>query len=789
MFLGRIISAYVKGGGSTLCKGVCLLFFLCLFLFSSSATVSAQDFGEDRDSLVRLIEAKSIKLTEIGGAPFRIVNGPARFLHNNTYMLCDSAAWDVNANTIDAMGHVQIIQKDTYLTSDLATYISNENLVQFRGTEVKLYNKKGDKLITRFLDYNTADSVATFYNGGAMRSSKGDIVEGLEGMYDATQRLFMFNDDVCMYSDSIFLKSEMVEYHSNQEVAMFAENTVAWKGRDTLFSNNMEYSTKNKMLVLKADNYIATQDQELWAGWIDYYRESGNAELYGNVQVRDQAQSAIIMGDKGVYVQKPLLLYMTENAAAGMYSEEKTGIDSLTNQPIYKRDTLFLAGDTLKMWQVPMYQVDSSEVSRAVQRRTLADTDPMVEINRQNKAYLDAYKRNKALLDNPVPLPPKRPEVPKKEEENVPVASDSLKVKAGLESPSKDIGLDSLQLKGGLDSLQMKSGLDSLSMARDSVPPLDTTAVTFMSVFHKVKLFRSDLRGACDSLIYTTIDSIARFYKDPILWNEEKTQFTSDSIQLSIRNNEIYKANLIENAFIISQEDSIHFHQIKSTEMIAYFKDNDVYRFDALGGVQAMFFLSEKDSVVTLMNQKECRLMTAKIVNQEIERVRYIESVKSDVIPTYKLPIEKMRLRDFNWQADRMPKSRNELTTRKVKPTDRGKLSRHRFPLYNQTRAFFPESYKDILVLSSSITQKIRQEDQERLERERQKKDQEQLLKEDEEHRKALEEEGHQMEQEKNGPVMIYNKPESQEKSLDAKPDRTQTKKPEKALDENKILK
>ena len=799
MFFGRVITAHVKDRESTLCKRVCLLFFLCLFLFSSSATVSAQDFGEDRDSLVRLIEAKSIKLTEIGGAPFRIVNGPARFLHNNTYMLCDSAAWDVNANTIDAMGHVQIIQKDTYLTSDFATYLADENMVQFRGTEVQLYNKKGDKLKTRFLDYNTADSVATFYNGGAMRSSKGDLVEGLEGMYDATQRLFMFNDDVCMYSDSIFLKSEMVEYHSNQEVAMFGENTVAWKGRDTLFSNNMEYATKLKTLILKADNYIATQDQELWAGWIDYHRESGNAELYENIQVRDQAQSAIIMGDKGVYVQKPLLLYMTDNAAAGMYSEEKTGIDSLTAQPIYKRDTLFLAGDTLKMWQVPMYQVDSNEVSGALKRRELADTDPMSEIDRQNKAYLDAYKRNKALLDNPVPMPPKRQEAPKKEMEKVPAASDSLKVKAGFESPSKDTGQDSL--KAGPDSLQMKRGLDSLSMARDSVPPVDTTAVTFVSVFHKAKLFRSDLRGACDSLIYTTIDSIARFYKDPILWNEGKTQFTSDSIQLSIRNNEIYKANLIQNAFIISQEDSIHFHQIKSTEMIAYFKDNDVYRFDALGGVQAMFFLSEKDSVVTLMNQKECRLMTAKIVNQEIERVRYIESVKSDVIPTYKLAIEKMRLRDFNWQSDRMPKTRNDLTTRKIKKSARGTLSRQRFPLYSQTRAFFPESYKEILVLSSAITQKIRKEDQDRLERERQKKDQELLQKEDQERRKALDEEGrHQMEMDqKEGPVMIYNKPESQEKSLDAKPDRTQTKKPEKAQnpdvkqektqDKNQILK
>ena len=254
MFPGRAIKAIRKGRGAVLCK-----LFLLLAIFFSASKAIAQDLGDDRDSLVRLIEAKSIKLTEIGDAPFRIVMGPARFLHNNTYLLCDSAAWDVNANVIDIMGHVQIIQKDTYLVSDYATYVADDNIVQFRGTVVKLYNKKGDQLKTRFLDYNTADSVATFYNGGAMRSAKGDIVEGLEGIYDSAERMFMFNDDVNMYSDSIFLKSEMVEYHSAQEVAMFGENTVAWRGRDTLFSNNMEYATRSKTLVLKTDNYIATR--------------------------------------------------------------------------------------------------------------------------------------------------------------------------------------------------------------------------------------------------------------------------------------------------------------------------------------------------------------------------------------------------------------------------------------------------------------------------------------------------------------------------------------------------
>ncbi len=36
--------------------------------------------------------------------------GPAKFLHNNTYLLCDTALWNVTTNIIDAVGHVRIIQ-------------------------------------------------------------------------------------------------------------------------------------------------------------------------------------------------------------------------------------------------------------------------------------------------------------------------------------------------------------------------------------------------------------------------------------------------------------------------------------------------------------------------------------------------------------------------------------------------------------------------------------------------------------------------------------------------------
>ncbi|MBO4692232.1 MAG: hypothetical protein J5604_05590 [Bacteroidales bacterium] len=689
-----------------------LTLLLCLVFVTNGFS---QAFENDKDSLVRLVEAKAVRLVDRDGAPFREVKGPARFLHNNTYLLCDSASWDVNANVIEAIGHIQIIQQDTYLESDIVTYLADDGIAQFRGTIVKLYNRKGDQLKTKFLDYSTKDSIATFFNGGAMRSAKGDIVEGDEGRYVSETRTFSFTDNVLMYSDSIFVRSSFADYNSDRECADFGFRTVAWKGRDTLYSNNAQYSVRGETLSLMDKNYIATQNQELWAGLIDYHRNTGNAELYNNVQIRDNEQSSILMGDKGVMVQNPFLAYLTDNAAAAMFSEEKTGVDSLTQEPIYRRDTLFLGGDTLKMWMVPMYQVDSNEVSNALQRRKLADTDPIIEIDKANKEYLAAYKKNKALIGKVKPPEPKQP---LKDQE----PAEGTQLNEGPQKPTF-----------------LGKNKDSLAVQTDSITvQKDTTKITFISVFHNVKLFRSDLRGVCDSLIYTSIDSIARFYKNPALWNEEKTQFTADSIQLSVRNNAIYKANLIENAFIISEEDSIHFNQIKSTEMVAYFKDNDVYRFDALGGVQAMIFLREKDSSVTLMNHKECRLLTSRMANNSIERVRYIENVKSDIHPTYNLPIEKMRLRDFKWRADELPKSRSVVTDRTVINSQRGFMNGFIFPNYPHTKTFFPDSYQTITELAKEINQKIQEENQKREEEARKEQEERRI----EQHRKALSQEG-----------------------------------------------
>ena len=90
-----------------------ILFFLCLF-----SSIAFSQNKEESDSLIRLLSAKKIQLVEVDGQACRKVEGPARFLHNNTYLICDTAFWNVDQEYVDAIGHVQIIQENTLLTGD-----------------------------------------------------------------------------------------------------------------------------------------------------------------------------------------------------------------------------------------------------------------------------------------------------------------------------------------------------------------------------------------------------------------------------------------------------------------------------------------------------------------------------------------------------------------------------------------------------------------------------------------------------------------------------------------------
>ena len=655
--------------------------FVTLLLFFHSAAFS-QNKREAQDSLVRLVEAQSASIQEVGGVSYRKVVGNARFLHNNTYLLCDTAYWNVNENVIKAIGNVQIIQDNTFLTSDNVDYIVDENLAKFRGTLVELYDKEGNMLRTNYLDYNTRDSIGTFFSGGVMKGSSGNIIESNEGWYFAYEKLFSFEQNVQMFADSVFIKTAKLEYSTVDNKAYFDRGTIAWQEDNMLFTNDGEFDRANNIFHFKKNSYILTKSQELWADTLTYFRNTGNAELYRNIQILDTDQSSYAFADRATFCQYPMSVTLTKEPAVAFYSVEN-GV----------KDTMFLAADTLKYYQVRFCDVDSSAVAQAQSRVKLSNVDPMIEI----EAASQRNRVDNKNFSNFITPKKNNKEEEKVETDSLVVGSDSLLFKTDsllFKTDSLLFKTDSLSI--GSDSLAFKG--DSLMTSRDSlaVKQLDTTAVTFIEAWRNVKVFRSDLQALCDSLVYTSLDSMARMYIDPVMWNEQRHQFTSDSMQLVIKDNVLSKANLLSNAFIASQEDTLHYNQIKGTEMVAYFKDNDLYRFDALGGASMIFYLRE-DSLITIMNQKEGKIISARLKNREIERIKYIESLKNDAHPVFNLEIEKQRLKGFNWRGAERPLSRFELVDRAIKVTQRESFKRKRFPNYPHTATYFPQDRERIL--------------------------------------------------------------------------------------------
>ena len=613
----------------------------------NQASQQIQQIPEDR--LLRLISANSAEVIQKDGKDLRKVSGPAQFLHNNTYIICDTAVWDVLSNTLDAKGNVQIIQNQTSLKSDFIHYIANESLAQVRGNLVELLDKEKNLLRTNFLDFYTKDSIGYFYEGGSVLDKSKNYIESMNGSYDAKLKKFKFYVNVRIKADSVIMKTDSVAYETNKALFTFLGKVHAWRDSSYLRADNGWYNRENEQFNVYKNAYIYTKDQEVWADDIFYDRNKGFSILKNNIQIVDTSQSTMFFADSARYVSKPMSFTLYKDPSAAYYSAEEG-----------KADTLFLRADTLKYYSKAFSEIDSATVAQAKERVELSAKDPFQTI-------VDAIESNK-----------KRPSSKKAVNNNVTQTSNSTKTDVKQEA-----AVDSLSAKN-LDTLSVPTPkVDSVKKFSFS----DTTTIRFVQGFHNVKMHRSNIQGLCDSLVFSSLDSMARLYGKPILWNEEN-QFTADSMQFVVSGKSLTKAELLSSAYVISKEDSVHFNQIKSTDIIGYFKKNDIYRFDALGGVSLMFFI-EEDSVITTMNQKECRVMKGLIKDRKIQKIQYVQDVKSDAFPVYNLPINKQRLKGFNWSPEKRPKDRFAVCNRRIKLSEKAAALKEEKPIFPYTRKYF----------------------------------------------------------------------------------------------------
>ena len=687
---------------------------LVLAALAASLSLHAQNQKqEEKDSLVVLLSSKSAQMVDVEGARYRKVVGPARFLHNNTYLICDTALWNVETQIIDAWGHVSILQEETVLTSDNLQYLINEDLAKFRGSVVQLTDKDHNTLRTRHLDYNTKDSVAVFMNGGAMRDKDGQIIESRTGTYDSKISTFTFENDVNMFTDSIFVKTNRLVYESDYNLATFGQRTDAWKEENMLSANAGWYDRGKEIFFFSKDVHVMSEDQEGWSDSLFFYRNTSDVEMLGNAQVTDTTRNVFALAGRIHYLDSISKVTLTRDPAVISETEEEDG----------SVDTVYLGADKLVYYTLKKGLIAPSVITDAESRLKSLEVDPVGEFRR--KAAEEAAKAAEEAAKNDPNRPPAgaRPKA-----SAAPPVKDSLATLPA--APSVPVLKDSLNVADSLnvvDSLAVTDSLavsDSLAVTDSLAEPIDTTKIGFLEAIGRVRIYKKNMQVVCDSLLYSDLDSLARLFKEPLIWQEVTRQYSADSVSLVVNNGAMEKASLMSNAFIVIQEDTSHFDQIKGAEMLAYFDDKGgLKRFDVLGGASALFYLEENGTLATV-NKTDSKMMSAVFKDGDIQRIYYFDQPKNDGYPVVQLSDEESKLKGFNWQPEKRPADRNAVTPLSLRPSQRLSYRARPKAKFRQTDIYFPGYMNDVyrqIEVRDSLRQ-VRERDRAIAEREAQER-------------------------------------------------------------------
>jgi len=196
--------------------------------------------------------------------------------------------------------------------------------------------------------------------------------------------------------------------------------------------------------------------------------------------------------------------------------------------------------------------------------------------------------------------------------------------------------------------------------------------------YHHVKIYKSDLQGLCDSLVYDMKDSLINFFRQPVLWNVGN-QISADSIRILNKNKKPYHIIMRENSFIISQDSIGNYNQMKGKYIDAFLKEGKMDKVFVEGNSESIYFMLKDDNkTMSAMHKVICGSVKAEFEENELSEVTFYHQIDGDVIPPHELEEGAKRLPGFLWRDAERPNRKTLFDAPKprlVAPTNSPNLS------------------------------------------------------------------------------------------------------------------
>jgi lipopolysaccharide export system protein LptA len=567
--------------------------------------------------------------------------GNVGFKQNNVLLYCDSAYMYNDSNIVNALGHVHIIQADTlHLYGDKIRYDGNSRIAKVNG-KVKLINKS-IVLTTDEMNFDLRLNIGYYNNWGKIVDTANVLVSKI-GRYYSNEDICLFKDSVKVTNKDFVLTADTLKYSTKTERVFLVGPThiVGTNKRGTLYSEKGWYDTRKNVAELYKSSRIMGKEQSLQGDTIFYSKKEGTGRARSRVLLSDTTNHVAITGRTGVYNERTKIAFVADSAIFMQFSP---------------KDTLFLHADTLK--SVP--DLTKKEVIKKVEEQLLV-AKKHITMKAVAADSSTVSKRGDAKKDSIIT----KTDITKADTASVKELAEIRKPKIAADSIFAVT--DSSKVVAKIKETHTVNPLyrDSVQNVPDTLKSNEANDNKLFMAYHRVRFFKKDLQGLCDSLAYQMKDSVMRLFKDPVLWSDVH-QLTGEKIEYRPHKPGPDVARLENNGFIISMEDSIKFNQISGKTLVGYIVNNELKNIDVNGNAITLYYLKNKN-IYSGMNKLESSKISVYLLKGKIDSINFFPNPEGKTIPMKELTSDEATLKGFAWRESERPKNRFDLYTNEEK--------------------------------------------------------------------------------------------------------------------------
>jgi lipopolysaccharide export system protein LptA len=505
-------------------------------------------------------------------------------------------------------GNAQVKQGRTKLSGDSIIINSRTNIAEVFG-HVHINDADTVNTYADYLRYVGAERIAYLKRGVKLTDGKVSLTTD-DLVYNVATGIANYQGGGKVVNGNSTLTSADATYFSDTKDVLFKKQVHLVDPKYNIVTDSLRYNTNFKIATLISPTVVKTKDGKVIRSKNGTYDlQTGVAQFFDRTIISDKDFSA---------------------TADKLFNDDATGISVMEGRAKYV--------DSVNNMIVIGNKIESNRKTNSF----LATQKPVVIIVKdKDSTYISADTLFSGLRINDGSFYSKK------------IKRDTLKNKLII----KDTAFNASNKDSAKNYYTKVDTINNKQIF--SKTPQDS--IRYILGYAHVRIYNDSSQAVCDSMYYSTEDSVFRMFRNPIVW-KEKNQITGDTMYLFTEKQQPKRIYVFNNSLVLNQQNPAMYNQAGGRTLNVYFKDGKI-DFARLKGSpsETIFYPQAEDSSYTGMNRTSGDVAEVYFVKEEIRKIKFVNNVDGTMYPLNQIPADKKYLKNFKWEDKRRPKNKLEL--------------------------------------------------------------------------------------------------------------------------------